>query len=640
MGVDRFTFLCGKTSVSNACSCVVEKIAMKYGTTLLLFVLVLGIGAYIWFVERKGDTSAEREARARYALKVDAGTVTRFSVATDDLQLSVEKQGRQWMLTSPVRTRADEGVVARLLEELERMPRGEVITEEEQRAAGLALADYGLERPRVRIALGQPDGEQVILVGGDAKLGGSLYIKEASRPEILSTFTNVLAAVPRSVNDIRDRRLFEGFPADVLRVAIRRSDGFLELVREEHGSWRITKPVAARAADAAVQELLDGLFGVRVADFVAESVAAAPLYGLDEPAAEVTLSSRTGEQTLRIGRSVEHAPGQTYATIDGADEVFAVPTNLAAALRVRTDALRDRRLITIPAYEIRYIEMQQGERTLKLVQTGGVWQVTEPTAFRANDERVQIVLSEWTGARIEAYNDEPLTNLAEAGLAPPSRTLILARSVPVPATNGETTVDGVTVRVSAIEAGHDRSMVLVDGEASLYLISSGPVRAISVKPLAFRDLEMMAVEPPAVRSISVTAGGVEQVVSREGTNAFQAAVAAEVDRRAVDALLRAVRALRAVDLIAEDAPDPAAFGLDAPAAVLTLGLSAEAGLGKTLLIGKDAGEGHVYALIKGQDVVFTLEKALAETLTGTLYKEQSLPEAKPVESGIQSTASP
>jgi hypothetical protein len=186
-------------------------------------------------------------------------------------------------------------------------------------------------------------------------------------------------------------------------------------------------------------------------------------------------------------------------------------------------------------------------------------------------------------------------------------------------------------------------MVLVEGESSLYLIDSAPVHAISVDPLAFRDREMLAVDPKGIRSVLVQTSGVEQVVERESNNVFRAAggVARDVETRAVGALLGAVQSLRAVDLIAEDAQDLSPYGLDQPRAVLTLGLSAEAGLGKSLLFGRDAGEGYTYCMIKGQDVVFTLEKALVETLTAALYKDESPAEAITVESPIQkSTAAP
>ena len=50
------------------------------------------------------------------------------------------------------------------------------------------------------------------------------------------------------------------------------------------------------------------------------------------------------------------------------------------------------------------------------------------------------------------------------------------------------------------------------------------------------------------------------------------------------------------------------------------GLSAAAGISKTILVGHDAGEEAVYAMVKGQDLVFTFSKALRDKLLQPLYK--------------------
>ena len=264
---------------------------MRFKTTLLLFMATLGLGAFIWFVDRKADTTERRENRARYALRVDAAHVKALNIVVGDLQIDCEKQGKRWLITKPVKTRADAGEVERILDELTRLPRGEVITAAEQKKQNLAEADYGFDPPRARIVLRTEQRDVAVLIGRDAALGGALYIKEEGQPDIISTGTNILAALPRDVVDLRDRRVFEGFPADVTSISMRRPEGFLQLVRDAQGMWRIQKPLSARAAGPAVQELLDGLFELRVDEFVADSFEAASLYGLDEPLAQVTLGT-------------------------------------------------------------------------------------------------------------------------------------------------------------------------------------------------------------------------------------------------------------------------------------------------------------------------------------------------------------
>ena len=618
---------------------------MRFKTTLLLLVSVLGLGAFIWFVERRADSTERRETRARYALRMDPAKVTALHLVAGDVNIDCEKQGKRWRIIKPVEARADAGEVARILDELARLPRGEVITASEQKKQNLSMSDYGFDPPRARIMLRTEQRDMTVLIGRDAALGGSLYIKEEGQPDIISTGTNILAALPRDVVELRDRRIFDGFPADVTSISMRRPEGFLQLSRDAQGLWRIRKPLSARAAGTAVQELLDQLFELRVAEFVTDSFEAASLYGLDEPLAQVTLATEKQEQTLLLGKVLDQDANRVYATVEGVEAVYTVASNSLETLRVRVDRLRDRRLVVLPAYDITYIQVEEGERVVKLLQTNDAWHVVEPKQYRADAQRVQVLLSEWSGARADAYSDEPATNLAELGLDPPARKILLARSTPVTASTNipgpiADPAEAVQILISSADAGNGRIMVKVDGEDSLYLMASDPIHAISLDPLYYRDHEVLAIDPASVRTLAVQRSGKEEAVERDSTNTFRAAGGGKqaVDMVAIDDMLTLLRGLRAVDLIAEDPTDLALYGLDAPAATLAVGLArGTAGLGKSLLIGAEIPGDYVYAMVKGQDVVFTLEKGMAVRLTHGLYNVPSPSEQTPVENGTNKT---
>jgi hypothetical protein len=59
----------------------------------------------------------------------------------------------------------------------------------------------------------------------------------------------------------------------------------------------------------------------------------------------------------------------------------------------------------------------------------------------------------------------------------------------------------------------------------------------------------------------------------------------------------------------------APYGLAPPKVALTFGLTGEAGIQTSLLLGREAGPESVFAMIQGQDIVFTLESGTARALT-------------------------
>ena len=77
--------------------------------------------------------------------------------------------------------------------------------------------------------------------------------------------------------------------------------------------------------------------------------------------------------------------------------------------------------------------------------------------------------------------------------------------------------------------------------------------------------------------------------------------------------------LGAVRYVVENPAQLAAYGLEKPACVLTLGLTGESGLEKSLLLGASAGEDGVYAMIRGEDVVFVVAEAMSSLLRRPLH---------------------
>jgi hypothetical protein len=88
----------------------------------------------------------------------------------------------------------------------------------------------------------------------------------------------------------------------------------------------------------------------------------------------------------------------------------------------------------------------------------------------------------------------------------------------------------------------------------------------------------------------------------------------------VDGLLALLHPLVAVDLVEENPADLARYGLGTPAAALVVGLTGDAGIAKTLLLGGAAGASHRYAMMQGQDVVFLVDEEIRDRLTAPLYE--------------------
>ena len=591
---------------------------MRLRSTFFLLIAVAVLGGFIFIVERKSQTTREREEQARRALEVDPARVSYLRFEAGPMLVECAREGDEWMLVQPVRTRASQAAIARILAGLENLPKGEVITEAERRARDLSLSDYGLDQPRATMTYGDSMHRRTILVGRDSLLGNQLYIKGQQQEEIIATSTNLLELIPSSVAAVRDRVLFRAGPERVQRLELTVPAGFLQVARQERGRWMIQQPVVTRAATPAVNALLESLGHLRVAEFMSDAGEDAVAYGFDEPAMRITVwyGERDGEVSLVLGHVLKSDPSLIYAKRRGEDFIYAVSTNVLTRLRVGLDDLRDKRLTALSPPEVARVEIADADRRLVLEQKDGAWHVAEPRQWKADEERVRELLAAWVAAPVLSFVDGIGTNLAAHGFLPPERNVVFSCG-----TTAGRDVETVHVRIGSRQKDSEQALVRIEGDDSLRGVDAAALNALSADPLFYRDREVLSVAADDVVFLTVQDGDRKQSVERDASGAFRPVGEEQfvLNDAAVKGMLMVLGELRAEEFVADDPDDVAPFGLTAPAAVLTVGLRSEAGISRSVLFGADAGDSGVYAMLKGRDQVFVLEKAVRSALLQNLY---------------------
>jgi hypothetical protein len=246
---------------------------------------------------------------------------------------------------------------------------------------------------------------------------------------------------------------------------------------------------------------------------------------------------------------------------------------------------------------------------------------------------VDELVGKLTRLRVQAFAETPQTNLVELGLSPPVRVVRLAADVPPAQTNPASAAASAPAGTPASAPNElllgywppERGSVFArfaDGDA-VFTMDSGPVRPLmAVDPLVFRERTMLAVPPSGIRRLSLVKQGAEQTVALDETGKWRAVAPAarEVVPDAIESVLFAVSNLRALRIESLNPEGPTAYGLEPAAATLTMGLTGEEGIKKSIIMGSGAGTEGVYAMVQGQDMVFVLDRSVAAQLTAELVE--------------------
>lgn len=216
-------------------------------------------------------------------------------------------------------------------------------------------------------------------------------------------------------------------PAEVTSVAIRSGDEETVLEKQD-GAWRIIRPLADRADQAAVARLLGSATSLTSLDRLQPSDLKDPvsLTSLDLQPAKRIVTFRDGKShTLQFGAEGP-AQGQVYARIDADPSVYLVPSETASLAFLPVADLRDPRPLPVRQDHLAGIRLSRrgGTQEMTLAKTGVDWVLETPLRSRADRQAVQSWIADILGAKILRWMPGE-TTASSCGLDSPEAVLTL-----------------------------------------------------------------------------------------------------------------------------------------------------------------------------------------------------------------------
>jgi hypothetical protein len=408
---------------------------MKPRTLLVLFVLVAGLGAFIWFYERELPSSEERAERAKKVLRLEPDEVDAIEVGWQGRKLRLErvrppeekkaaKEGEKddeaeeeegegeaedgdgendfevppedtWRIARPLfagqPARADTAAVTRLLDSVLGLEKARTLEEFDPK-------QVGLDRPRGTVTLETEDGKKVLSIGAAVPTGAKMIVGLAGAEEAYVVDDAVLADLEREPGDWRDREMFPGERADIQRITLlgaRRAGRATESApshRSEPGAkafapsggpagpvvlvrqgeeFRLARPVADRADRDLVDALLTDLAGLRAEQFLDQGASPAEL-GLEPPQRVVEVAFAGGTPPVKIELGRTDETTELTAARVGR-QLFETRTNLAEAVDRGPRAWRSPAWTGLEVFEIDRVRFAARAGTVEVVRAETDW---------------------------------------------------------------------------------------------------------------------------------------------------------------------------------------------------------------------------------------------------------------------------
>jgi hypothetical protein len=581
---------------------------MKSRTTLVLVFVALVIGGLVALDYFRGTSTEDAQTKSQRVLDFQSKDITGVKIELTNQVYALEKDGDQWRIKQPLNVRANYSTVSSILDELEFAERSRAMSAKELR--GTKLADFGLQNPRVRLTLQGKRGPMVLLVGSETPTKDAVYVQLPGSKSVLVAPQSIYERLNRTLDDLRDRTVIDFLPASATRIEIKSADRVIELAKSESSTnteprWVLTHPLAARADQRNVTELLADLSSLRASDFVSEDPRDVHTYQLDEPEREVTVRMGDVGKTVLLGRALTNDAGKVYAKLKGADSIYTVPSSAVRKFAVQANDLRDTQVLVFPEDDVRGIEVLHGTDKVSLVRTDSTWKINSPVVVAAEPAAAQQLLGHLHSLGARQFAADVATDLDKYGLAAPMTTVSL---------RGEGTNTLAQLLVGALDASNAVRFVKRADEPFVYGVDTDIVSWLPANYLALRSHRLADVKADEIIRLVIEKKMGKVAFERGADKKWKLVEPAQgvLDNDALQHALDELAALRAENFVREGRDNLAEYGLDEPEATFT----ATAG-DKTysLALGKLQGPERKYALWGDPALVFTISSSAANTLT-------------------------
>ncbi len=450
---------------------------MQRITLVLLVLLAVGLGAFVYFYEIRGEPRREAEKDAQNKLfDIDNEAVDHIELVNTHGALDFEKQGTDWFLTGEKRVRADATSVDEVIFTLNGLRIREALGVQED------LSVYGLETPRITVVVSAGENEERLEVGDDTPFGGMTYVRTGRKPGVYLVSYPLESKLDRGFDDWRDKQILSFTPSKVTRIAIEAAGGTLQEVFRDGASWKLASSPHQRLDAAHFQGLLYDLDGLTAVAFTGSTDL--EQYGLEPPRWTVTIVEKgdEGEVSHRVMFGEEDDETRRVPVVCApGEEVRLVRMSIVKRLEKPMDELRDKRVVPVERFLIGRLRLTLDGQTLEAQKEKESWSLEGSLDGKVGVDGVASILDDLADLEAEALIDNvPEGEWARFGLETPFLTAVMS----------ETDPDGNVTGTFTLHLGEvardegDRVFARVEGDPTIYQVSrlvADDLRALLLK---------------------------------------------------------------------------------------------------------------------------------------------------------------
>lgn len=398
---------------------------MRYWPTLLMLLILAGLGGYLYFVELPAQKLEEKQdTQSKTLLPFQEQAISKITITTPQgpIELTRSDSGA-WALASPLQADADQREVQALIRSL---VTGKVTRTVDE--TGSSLAPFGLEQPVTTVSIVTDAQQESLSIGDSGPLSNTLYVLRGSDHKVLLTDLAPKQFVNKTLMTFRRKELLRFVQNEVERVRLTYPG--TEIVLYNTGKdkpkpvWKIRYPIEAEADQTEVRSLMFRLEDLKALGMIDPGPARdAVARTLGAPKVKITLHTVAGDQTVKLYQP-DPESGEAIAETTSEAPLYRVSPTSIKDLTKELFNLQDKRLLGVDYKDIAMLSVKTRDKQFVLINQNGEWLLEDEPTAKVSQQAADLFVSRVANLPAEERVIKQSAPLAPYGLTAPAAEFI------------------------------------------------------------------------------------------------------------------------------------------------------------------------------------------------------------------------
>jgi len=397
---------------------------MRYWPTLVMAIVLAGLGLYLYAIELPQKESHERQdAVDKKVLIFDQQALSGLTIKTDRHDLVFARTPEKgWVLTSPLNTEADQREVQNLIRAL---ITGTVTRVIEERPTSLTI--FGLDYPITTITVMAGAAQETFSIGDSGPLSSTLYVLRESDRKVLLTNLAAKDFVNKTLMTFRRKDLLHMSQGNVERIRLTYPTTEIVLYQGEEkpkSKWKLRYPIESEADQTEVRTLLfrlEDLKALSIVDPGPERDALAKT--LTAPKVKVAIHTADGDQTVKLYQP-DPASGEAIAETSPEGPLYRINPTAIRDLTKELFTFQDKRLLGVNYTDIAMLSVKTPIEHYVLIKQQNEWVLEDHPAETLDQPVTDLFVSRVANVPAEERVIKQAGPLAPYGLVTPAAEFI------------------------------------------------------------------------------------------------------------------------------------------------------------------------------------------------------------------------